>query len=90
MKNLEEHSKAFREAKKIVSKEALLAFLVFNKPFSIHTDESRRQLRAIISQDDHPVSFYRRKLNDAQTHYTTRERELLSIVESLNNFGRFY
>ena len=82
----EQQSKAFKEAKKILCKETLLAFPVFDKPFTIHTDASHRQLGAVISQDGHPIAFYSRKLNDAQTRYTTTERELLSIVETLKEF----
>jgi hypothetical protein len=82
----EEQSKAFLEAKKILSKEALLAFPAFDEPFIMHTDASHQQLGAVISQDNHPVAFYSRKLNDAQTCYTTTERELLSIAETLKEF----
>ena len=82
----EEQSKAFKNAKQILSTEVLLAFPVFDKPFTIHTDASHRQLGAVISQDDRPIAFYSRKLNDAQTRYTTTERELLSIVETLKEF----
>ena len=38
------------------------------------------------SQDGKPIAFYSRKLNDAQTRYTTTERELLSIVETLKEY----
>ncbi len=82
----EEQSKAFKNAKQILSTEVLLASPVFDKPFTIHTDASHRQLGAVISQDDRPIAFYSRKLNDAQTRYTTTERELLSIVETLKEF----
>ena len=40
----------------------------------------------MISQDNKPIAFYSRKLNPAQTRYTTTERELLSIVETLKEF----
>jgi hypothetical protein len=49
----------------------------------MHTDASHQQLGAVVSQDNHPIVFCSRKLNDAQTCHTTTERELLSIVETL-------
>ena len=62
-----------------MARETLLAFPDFNKPFEIHTDASKLQLGGIISQEGKPIAFYSRKLNPAQTRYTTTERELLSI-----------
>ena len=79
-------AEAFRMAKKIIAKEALLAYPDFNKPFVIHTDASHYQLGGVISQEGKPIAFYSRKLNDAQTRYTTTERELLSIVETLKEY----
>ena len=82
----EEHEHAFKEMRKIMARETLLAFPDFNKPFEIHTDASKVQLGAIISQEGKPIAFYSRKLNPAQTRYTTTERELLSIVETFKEF----
>ena len=81
-----EQAKAFAAAKKIIAREVLLAYPDFSKPFVIHTDASHYQLGAVISQDDKPIAFYSRKLNPAQTRYTTTERELLSIVETLKEY----
>jgi len=82
----EVHEKAFQNMKKIMARETLLTFPDFTKPFEIHTDASKLQLGACISQDNKPIAFYSRKLNPAQTRYTTTERELLSIVETLKEF----
>jgi RNase H-like domain found in reverse transcriptase/Integrase zinc binding domain len=78
--------KAFHTMKKIISRETLLAYPNFNEPFVIHTDASKTQLGAVISQNNRPIAFYSKKLNPAQTRYTTTERELLSIVETLKEF----
>jgi CMP-2-keto-3-deoxyoctulosonic acid synthetase len=44
------------------------------------------QLGTCISQNGKQVAFYSRNLQPAQTRYTTTERELLSIVETLEEF----
>ena len=77
---------SFQAMKKIIAKETLLAFPDFTKPFHVHTDASKVQLGAYISQEGKPIAFYSRKLLPAQTRYTTTERELLSIVETLKEF----
>ena len=77
---------AFDTIKRIMSREALLVHPDFNAPFEIHTDASKYQLGAVISQNNKPIAFYSRKLNSAQLNYTTTERELLAIVETLKEF----
>ena len=72
--------------KKIISREKLLAYPDFDEEFHIHTDASHTQLGAVISQNKKPIAFYSRKLSDSQTRYTTTERELLAIVETLKEF----
>jgi hypothetical protein len=80
------HQEASAKAKQIVSREVMLAFPDFSKPFHIHTDASHTQLGAVISQAGKPIAFYSQKLNPAQTRYTTTERELLAIVETLKEY----
>ena len=77
---------AFDTMKRIMARETILAYPDFNLPFEIHTDASKLQLGACISQAGKPIAFYSRKLSDTQTRYTTTERELLSIVETLKEF----
>ena len=82
----EVEQKAFEKIKKVISRDVLLTYPKFNEIFDIHTDASDEQLGAVISQNGKPIAFYSRKLNSAQKNYTTTERELLSIVETLKEF----
>jgi hypothetical protein len=82
----ETEQNAFDTMKKVMSRETLLTYPDFSKEFVIHTDASHSQLGAVISQDGKPIAFYSRKLKPEQTRYTTTERELLSIVETLKEF----
>jgi len=78
--------KTFDDMNAILGREVLLTYPNFNKKFEIYTDASALQLGAVITQDKKPIAFYSRKLTDTQTRYTTIEKELLSIVETLEEF----
>ena len=56
------------------------------QPFVIHTDATDSHLGAVISKNDEPIAFNNRRLNPPQQRYTTTEKELLSIVETLKEF----
>ncbi len=82
----DKQTKAFQRIKNMISKETLLSYPQFDKPFEIHTDASDKQLGSVIAQEGKPIAFYTRKLNPAQRNYNTTERELLAIVETLKEF----
>jgi hypothetical protein len=82
----EEQQKVFDEIKQKVRQETLLAFPDFEKEYDVYADASNKQLGAVIMQEGKPLAFYSRKLNSAQTLYTTGEQELLSMVETLKEF----
>jgi transposase InsO family protein len=82
----DEHQKSFDAIKRVIGREVLLAYPDFNAPFIIHTDASKTQIGAVISQNGKPIAFYSRKMNSAQCNYTTTEKELLSIVATLKEF----
>lgn len=64
----------------------MLRFPDFSQPFDIHTDASDYQLGSVVSQNNQPIAFFPRKMNQAQRKYTTIEKELLSISETLKEY----
>ena len=82
----DKHQKCFDATKCMIKREVLLGYPDFNAPFEIHTDASKLQLGAVISQKGKPIAFYSRKMNIAQQTYTTMVKELLSLVENLKEF----
>src|SRR5215470_8048659 len=58
-------------------------------PFEVTTDASNIAIGAILIQHQHPVAFLSRKLNTAEKNYTTQDKELLAIIESLRNWRHF-
>eukprot|EP00957_Ditylum_brightwellii_P074807 5685070-Ditylum_brightwellii.AAC.1 len=77
---------AFEVVKVAVAKNTLLVYPGFNEKFDIHTDTRKHQLGAVKSQKGHPIAFSSKKLNKVQMNYTTTEKELLAIVETLKEF----
>jgi ribonuclease HI len=76
----------FDNVKAAIAKETVLAYPDFLKPFEIYTDASSMQLGAVITQDNRPIAFFRRKLSKMQQKYSVTEIELLAIVEALKEF----
>lgn len=68
----------------------ILQFPDFSKPFILTTDASNYALGAVLSQgavgNDKPIAYASRTLNDAETRYSTTEKELLAIVWAVKYF----
>ena len=53
----DEHQKCFDAIKPVIGREVSLAYPEFNAPFEIHTDASKLQIGAVISQKGKPIAF---------------------------------
>lgn len=81
-----EQSNAFRHAKQLLSTDALLAYPDLARPFDVEVDASNYQLGGVVKQDGRPLAYFSRKLSASQRNYTTIEKELLSAVETLQEY----
>ena len=81
-----ECQQAFAQVKAMLAKDVFIRYPDANKPFHVYTDASDTQLGAVIMQEGKPVAYFSRKLTAAQRNYTVMEKELLSIVTTLNEY----
>jgi hypothetical protein len=77
----EVHQRAFDHVKATIAKDVVLAYPDYSKVFEIYTDDSNKQLRAVITQDNRPIAFLSRKLSHTQHKYSITKIELLATSE---------
>jgi hypothetical protein len=64
------HQQAFDNTKATITKEVVLAYSDFTKPFRIYTDASTMQLGVMITQGNRPIAFFSWKHSKAQSKYS--------------------
>lgn len=77
---------SFNTFKKLLTNDPILVYPDFSKPFTLTTDASNFALGAILSQDDHPICYASRTLNEHEINYSTIEKELLAIIWATKYF----
>ena len=86
----EECVHAFNKLKAIMIHKPILRMPDFDKGFKLAVDASDFGVGAVLLQEmdgyDLPVAYYSKKLNQAQQHYSTIEKELLGLVSALQHF----
>jgi hypothetical protein len=70
----------------LMAANALAAYLDHNKRFDLYTDASEFQLGECIIQEGRRVAYFLQKQTKFQQNYTTMEKEMLSIVSTLEEF----
>ena len=75
---------AFEQLKQVMSRYPILRLPQFDKQFILRCDASQTGLGAVLLQEhggmNMPVMYISRKLKEAETRYSTIERECLALV----------
>jgi hypothetical protein len=82
----DEMQKAFDKMRLPMAANVLATYPDHNKRFEVYTDASDFQLGACIIQEGRLVAYFLQKLMKSQQDYTTMEKEMLSIVATLEEF----
>ena len=81
-----EYENAFKCLKEKLTQAPILIYPDFNQPFEITTDASNVALGGVLSQNDKPIAYISRTLNEHELNYSTIEKECLGIVWCLKQF----
>jgi hypothetical protein len=82
----DEMQTAFDKMSLLMAADALAAYLDHNKRFGVYTDASDFQLGACIIKEEWLVAYFLQKLRKFQQNYTAMEKEMLSIIATLEEF----
>jgi transposase InsO family protein len=88
-----EAQEAFDALKKAMITAPCLKPPDFHAPFIITCDASAFAIGGVLSQEidghNHPVAYFSRKLNKAETNYSVTEKELLAVLDAIHHFRSF-
>jgi hypothetical protein len=82
----DEMQQAFDKMCLLMAADALAAYPDHNKWFDTYIDASDFHLGTCIIQEGRPVTYFSQKLTKSQQNCTTMEKEMLSIVATLEEF----
>jgi hypothetical protein len=81
---------AFVKLKTLLTSAPVVTCPDYSKPFIIQCDASNNGVGAVLCQksgnEEQPIAYLSRKLNDREKKFSTSERELLSIVYAIEKF----
>ena len=61
----------------------VLAIFDLEVPVELHTDACKIGIAGVLIQNNHPVDYFSRKLNQHQENYSASELECLAVVKAV-------
>ncbi|XP_059663382.1 uncharacterized protein LOC132309045 [Cornus florida] len=80
---------AFDDLKRAVIEEPVLSLPDHSKPYEVHTDASDFATGGMLMQEEHPIAYESRKLNDTERRYTVQEKEMTAVIHCLRTWRHY-
>lgn len=79
----------FKQLKNILTNAPVLKFFDKNKPVVMSVDASQYGLGAVLLQDNLPIAYASKRLNDTERNYAQIEKEALAIAFACHKFHQY-
>lgn len=79
----------FKRLKHILTNAPVLKFFDKNKPVVLSVDASQHGLGAVLLQDNLPIAYASKRLNDTERNYAQIEKEALAIAFACHKFHQY-
>ena len=80
---------SFELLKQLTSETPVLKYFDPTKPVKVSVDASSKGMGAVLMQEDHPVAYASKALNNTQQNYAQIEKEMLAIVFGCTRFHQY-
>ena len=80
---------ALDKIKELITQAHVLRLPGFSKIYEVACDASNLRIDGVLSRESHPIAFYSEKLDSSKLNYSTYDKELYALVQTLKHWRHY-